>query len=279
MLTPFSTYFPPPPAKREHIVCPDAIRAYSRCVEFKSLVHLRSLSTTHRRFVNALLIEKINQKEITVTDLHIWKYEDLKQYFRRSCSKIQQLDFQGFRVITDFTFLKPYKDLVALNISWHSTMTKVNLKRCYPHLREITLIACSQLKGLRFLKYCPDITHLDISGCSSIPDLKPLRYCTKLISVKLIGCQEIKDFTPLSLLKMLEELDISGCRQIQNFNFVKGCLKLKALFIEVFMIKDDLRGLAEQMQFKINPAEVKKDNREEDAPAVIKAQTDRSNKI
>ncbi|CRX37915.1 hypothetical protein [Estrella lausannensis] len=254
-MTPFSTYLPSPSAKHMRIACEDVAASCCRFLDLKSLVAMRQLSPTLRRFVNRLLIEKINNEEIGLYDLRIRKFEDLTNYFGSVYSKIRHLNFRGHEKVVNFTFLDSFKTLVSLDISWHSNAKKITLRRSHPHLTTITSIACCKLNSLHFLKYCPNITHLDISGCNNVTNLRSLRYSEKLISIKLLGCSAIKDFSPLSLCKDLIELDLSGCRQIGNFKFLTSCLKLRAIHIETFLVSPELLALAQQMKLVINPPE------------------------
>lgn len=196
---------------------------------------LKMCKTSHkdREIAMDLLVERLNRREVRLSDLRFNKIDDVEDFFKDKCSQIRTLNLLNFNDIQDADTKKiseifPNLEQLFL-INAEITNQSVHFFETMKSLKNLYLSSCHEISDLSFLKSCSKLTHLTLEDCSIVGDTSFLQYCPSITSLNLSYSSQIKDFSSLKNCPLLTNINLTNCSEIKDLNFLENCKMLTSL--------------------------------------------------
>lgn len=216
------------------------------------------------------LIEKLNEKELSVADLHrsFGSVDQALQYFTsEQFARLEVLDLKDAGNMTNEDFKRLVNrcpNLKILSVPPSVTgdvlssleqvphLTQLDLNYCIeldydslrhlkhvPDLKSLRLVCCTSLRpdSLMYLETVPQLTELDLSECLLEPGaLNYLQSVPDLKTLKMRECSGIEEqgLKHLKDVPNLEVLDLSGCDYLEtnSLRYLEDVPNLKTLILD-----------------------------------------------
>lgn len=182
------------------------------------ILSLRSTWTHWKSFVETLLTERINNKEISLSSFGFQGVDEVAAFFDKNCSKMQVLDLTGFKDVISadiediLDFFPNVEELVLsealINVSFFVFISRM------PNLKKLELKNCGWGCNEKFPKSVGQIPTCDqdsicledLESCSS--GLGPLGCFPNLQELVILSSETHSDlFSLISEMKNLKKLD------------------------------------------------------------------------
>lgn len=207
----------------------------------RELLLMCKTSHKDRTIAMSILIDRLNSKEITPSDLRIPTVTGLIDFFGNRCCEIFTLDLREFPDVND-------QDIKNISLNFlniqnlhlkNSKLTDNSLEFFSKMTQTITLdlhFKCGLFTNFNSLEQLKKLKNFTLSGGHRVVDFSFLKKLPELVKLDLSN-SSFNNTNSLKGLKV-QELSLSDCWQITDFSFLENMGGLVKLDLSICYIED-----------------------------------------
>jgi len=206
--------------------------------------NLQSLTLKESKLSSLLLLKNCPFVN-TLEELMLCHLPNLKDIFPiNSLKKLKTCEFIGLPLVEDINALGECSGLKTLNLCTLSpNLTDISVLGKMQELDDLRLENLKGVSNISILKNCTSLIRLFLTLLS--PDLKDISSIENLKKLRICGLKKLLGVTDISLLtkvEILQELTLTNLPFVTDISFLKECLQLTKVTLDLNQYKGELSG-------------------------------------